>query len=68
MIVPWTQNQVIISGLQAGADYDVTVRTLTAAGMSGTVYSLTKKGLCAVHLTLGSNKGVQIMRNICDQL
>ena len=33
--VPWTQNQVIISGLQSGAGYDVTVRTSTAAGMSG---------------------------------
>ena len=33
--VPWTQNQVIISGLQSGAEYDVTVRTSTAAGMSG---------------------------------
>ena len=33
--VPWTQNQVIISGLQPGAEYDVTVRTSTAAGMSG---------------------------------
>jgi hypothetical protein len=35
MTVPWTQNQVIISGLQSGAEYDVTVRTSTAAGMSG---------------------------------
>ena len=35
MTIPWTQNQVIISGLQPGADYDVTVRTSTAAGMSG---------------------------------
>ena len=33
--VPWTQNQVIISGLQPGAEYDVTVRTSTAAGISG---------------------------------
>ena len=33
--VPWTQNQVIISGLQPGAEYDVTVRTLTSAGISG---------------------------------
>ena len=36
MTVPWTQNQVIISGLQSGADYDVTVRTSNTAGMSGT--------------------------------
>ena len=33
--VPWTQNQVIIPGLQPGAEYDITVRTSTAAGMSG---------------------------------
>ena len=33
--VSWTQNQVILSGLQSGAEYDVTVRTSTAAGMSG---------------------------------
>ena len=32
--VNWTENQVIISGLQPGAEYDVTVRTSTAAGMS----------------------------------
>ena len=36
MTVPWTQNQVIITGLQSGAEYDVTVRTSTTAGMSGT--------------------------------
>ena len=35
MTVPWTQNRVILSGLQPGAEYDVTVRTSTAAGMSG---------------------------------
>ena len=35
MVVPWSQNQVIISGLQPGADYDVTVRTSSSAGMSG---------------------------------
>ena len=35
MTVPWTQNQVIISDLQPGAEYDVTVRISTAAGMSG---------------------------------
>ena len=40
MTVPWTQNQVIISGLQSGAEYDVTVRTSTAAGMSGTIQIL----------------------------
>ena len=34
--VPWTQNQAIISGLQSGAEYDVTVRTATKAGMSDT--------------------------------
>ena len=37
LTVPWTQNQVIISGLQPGAEYEVTVRTSTTAGMSGTV-------------------------------
>ena len=35
MVVNWTENQVIISGLQPGAEYDITVRTSTAAGMSG---------------------------------
>ena len=35
MIAPWTQSQVIISGLQSGAEYDVTVKTSTVAGMSG---------------------------------
>ena len=34
-IVNWTENRVIISGLQPGAEYDVTVRTSTAAGESG---------------------------------
>ena len=33
--VPWTNNTVIISNLQSGAQYDVTVRTSTSAGMSG---------------------------------
>ena len=37
LTVPWTQNQVIIRGLQPGAEYDVTVRTLTSAGTSGNV-------------------------------
>ena len=35
LTVPWTQNQVIISGLQPGPEYEVTVRSLTTAGMSG---------------------------------
>ena len=35
--VPWTQNRVIVSDLQPGADYDVTVSTFTIAGMSGTL-------------------------------
>ena len=35
--VPWTQNQVIVSDLQPGVEYDVTVSTFTAAGMSGTL-------------------------------
>ena len=38
--VPWTQNQVIISDLQPGAKYDITVNTLTAAGMSGNLITL----------------------------
>ena len=38
-VVNWTENQVIISGLQRGAEYDVTVRTSTAAGMSGITYN-----------------------------
>ena len=33
--VPWTENRVIISNLQPGAEYDVTVSTSTAAGTSG---------------------------------
>jgi hypothetical protein len=37
VIVPWLQNQVIISRLQSGAEYDVTVKTSTVAGMSGQV-------------------------------
>ena len=37
IIVPWTQNQVIISDLQPGAEYDVTIRTSTTAGMSGNI-------------------------------
>ena len=53
MTVPWTQNRVIISGLQPGAEYDVTVRTSTTAGMSGTnqnqyfAYSLFFHTYCA---------------------
>ena len=43
VIVPWTQNQAVISGLQPGAEYDVTVRTSTAAGMSGILHSCTLK-------------------------
>ena len=35
IIVPWSQNRVIISGLQSGAEYNVTVKTSTVAGMSG---------------------------------
>ena len=35
MTVPWTQNHIIISGLQTGAEYTITVRTSTAAGTSG---------------------------------
>ena len=35
LTVPWTENRVIIPGLQPGAEYDITVRTSTAAGMSG---------------------------------
>ena len=37
MTVPWMQNRVIISGLQPGAEYKITVRTSTAAGTSGDV-------------------------------
>jgi hypothetical protein len=33
--VPWTNNTVIISNLQPGAQYDVAVQTSTSAGMSG---------------------------------
>ena len=34
--VPWTQNRVIISDLQLGADYDITVSTSNLAATSGT--------------------------------
>jgi hypothetical protein len=37
MTVPWTQNHIIISGLQSGAEYNITVRASTAAGTSGMV-------------------------------
>ena len=37
--VPWTQNHVIISNLQPGAEYDITVHTSTEAGMSGSYYT-----------------------------
>ena len=33
--VPWTQNQVIISNLQPGAEYHVTVRISTTTATSG---------------------------------
>ena len=33
--VPWTENRVIISNLQPGAEYDITVSTSTTAGTSG---------------------------------
>ena len=35
LTVPWTQNRVIISNLQPGAEYDVTVSTSTTAATSG---------------------------------
>ena len=35
--VPWTQNSVRISGLQPGAEYDITVSTSITAGSSGTI-------------------------------
>ena len=35
LTVPWTQNSVIISNLQPGADYDITVSISTTAGSSG---------------------------------
>lgn len=38
--VPWTNNSLVISNLQAGAQYCVSVQTLTSAGMSG-IYRLT---------------------------
>ena len=43
LTVPWTQNQVIITGLQSGAEYDVIVRTSTADGMSGIIIYCTLK-------------------------
>ena len=36
--IPWTENRVIIPNLQPGAQYDITVTTLTLAGMSGTIH------------------------------
>ena len=37
IILPWTQSQVIISDLQPGAEYDITVRTSTTTGISGII-------------------------------
>lgn len=34
-MVPWTNNSIIITNLQAGAQYRISVRTSTSAGMSG---------------------------------
>ena len=39
--VPWTENRVIISNLQPGAEYDVTVSTSTTGGISGMLSLLT---------------------------
>ena len=33
--VSWTENRAFISNLHPGAQYDITVGTLTSAGMSG---------------------------------
>ena len=33
--VPWTENHVIISNLQSGVEYYITVSTATATAMSG---------------------------------
>lgn len=33
--VPWTSSSVFITNLQPGAEYDISVRTSTSAGMSG---------------------------------
>ena len=41
--VPWTNNSIVISNLQAGAQYRVSVQTLTSAGMSGMYRRITLK-------------------------
>ena len=51
--VPWTQNQVIITGLQSGAEYDVTVRTSTTAGMSVMHLSMS----CPTYPSAGKGSG-----------
>ena len=42
--VPWTTSRIIITDLQPGAEYEVTVSTSTAAGTSGSyqLFCLTK--------------------------
>ena len=38
--VPWTDNRIIISNLQPGAQYRILVQTLTSAGMSRMSYCI----------------------------
>ena len=35
IVVPWTNSSVFITDLLSGAQYDISVRTSTSAGMSG---------------------------------
>ena len=45
VLVPWTNNSIVISNLQAGAQYYVSVQTLTSTGMSGIYGYISLKNL-----------------------
>ena len=49
--VPWTENRVIISDLQPGAEYDITVRTSTAAGSSGSEMTVILKSRSEIRIS-----------------
>ena len=42
--VSWTENSVFISNLHPGAQYDISIGTLTSAGMSGNSCTVLIKG------------------------
>jgi hypothetical protein len=43
VIVPWTENNVIISNLMPGVEYTVTVSASTSAGMTGSYIAVAIK-------------------------